>query len=267
MTWLAIVGFRLVTTDIDRAARFYGELGFSLGARTSIATDEIAMLGLKGAGTRQAMTLGPSRLDLEAFEIPGRDYPLAADAASLLFQHLALVTDDAAGAWQRATRAGAVPISRNGPSTLPDSAGGVTAVKFRDPDGHPLELLQFPDGATHGWPGSGLLGIDHSAISVGDIAQSRAFYAARALTPGEASLNHGPPLGARAGLYGVQGDVVPRQPRATPPHLELLGYRHPRGGASGPVAPNDVAATRVVWDAGSAGLVRDPDGHLHQLEP
>lgn len=29
---------------------------------------------------------------------------------------------------------------------LPESSGGVTAFKFRDPDGHPLELLAFPDG-------------------------------------------------------------------------------------------------------------------------
>ena len=267
MSWHAIAGFRLVTADLDRATRFYSQLGLALGARTAIAADEMAMLGLMGAGTRQVLTLGPSRLDLEVFEISGRVYPAEADAAALVFQHLALVTDDAAGAWHRAARAGAVPISRDGPVTLPPAAGGGTAIKFRDPDGHPLELLQFPDGAAQGWPGSGLLGIDHSAVSVGDIAASERFYAAKGLTRGTPSFNHGPTQVALDGLDGVQVDVVPLQPSAVPPHLELLGYRHPRGRAFDPVAPNDVAASRVVWRAGGVGVVRDPDGHLHQLEP
>ena len=266
MSWHSIVGFRLVTDDLDRASRFYSQLGFSLGARTSIAADDMAMLGLTGTGTRQVMTLGPSRLDLEAFELHGRDYPTDADAASLIFQHLALVTDDAAAAWHLAERAGAVAISRGGASKLPPSAGGVTAVKFRDPDGHPLELLQFPDGAAHGWPGSSLLGIDHSAISVGDIALSELFYASKGLLRREVSFNHGPTQVALDGLDGVQVDVVPLQPSETPPHLELLGYRHPRGRAFGLMAPNDVAATRIVWRAGESRLIRDPDGHLHQLE-
>ena len=267
MSWLGIVGFRIVTPDLDRAAMFYSQLGFTLGARTSITVDDMTLLGLEGAGTRQAMMLGPSRLDLETFEQPGRPYPAEADAASPIFQHFALATDDAAAAWRIAERAGAVPISRDGASTLPPSAGGVTAVKFRDPDGHPLELLQFPDGAAHGWRGSGLLGIDHSAISVGDIAVSELFYASKGLRRREASFNHGPTQVALDGLDGVQVDVVPLQPSATPPHLELLGYRHPKDRVFGLLAPNDVAATRVVWRAGETGLARDPDGHLHQLEP
>ena len=68
-------------------------------------------------------------------------------------------------------------------------------------------------------------------------------------------------------LPGVEVDVVPLQPSTMPPHLELLGYRKPVGRGSGPLAANDVAATRVVWQAARSALVRDPDGHLHQLEP
>lgn len=266
MSWRAILAFRLVTADLDRAVRFYAQLGFTPGERTSIHPADMALLGLQGSGIRQAVTLGPSRIDLEAFDVPGQPYPADADAASLLFQHLALVTDDVADAWGRAERAGATPISRGAPATLPRSAGGVTAVKFRDPDGHPLELLQFPDAAAHGWRGSGLLGIDHSAIAVADIAESLRFYGAQGLTEGAPSVNRGPAQDVLDGLTGVEVDVVPLSPGTTPPHLELLGYRHPKGRVSNPVATNDIAATRILWSAGETGVVRDPDGHRHQLQ-
>ena len=88
-----------------------------------------------------------SRVDLECFDRPGRAYPPSATACDLVFQHFALVTDDAEAAWRRrALEAGATPISREGPVTLPASGGGVTAIKFRDPEGHPLEFLEFPAG-------------------------------------------------------------------------------------------------------------------------
>jgi hypothetical protein len=53
----------------------------------------------------------------------------------------------------------------------------VTAFKFRDHDGHPLELLAFPEGRV---PGPGrtangtgpFLGVDHTAIAVRDTARS-----------------------------------------------------------------------------------------------
>ena len=267
MTWRRILEFRLVTADLDRAARFYSALGFVPGAAMPIAPDEMALLGIAGRGTRQAFTLGPSRLALDLYETPGRPYPVDADAAALLFQHLALVADDAGAIWAKAREAGAVPISRGGPVTLPASAGGVTAMKFRDPDGHPLELLQFPDGAAKGWPGKGLLGIDHSAISVSDADTSRRFYLAQGLSEGRPSLNHGPTQEALDGLQGVRVAVVPLDPPETPPHLELLGYLSPRGRTFGRVAANDIAADRIVWEAGRRELIRDPDGHLHQLEP
>ena len=267
MTWRRIAGFRRVTADIDRATRFYAALGFHPEGRRPIGPDEIAALGLTGSGTRQPLRLGRDRLDLDAFDPPGRAYPPGADAAALLFQHLALATGDAAEAWAVARSAGAAPISRDGPVALPASVGGATAVKFRDPDGHPLELLASAGRTADGGPGAGLLGIDHSAISVSDLAASRRFYAAQGLAEGRPSLNSGPTQVALDGLGGAEVDVVPLRPPEAPPHLELLGYRHPRGRSYGPVAPNDVAATRVVWAAGRSALVRDPDGHLHQQEP
>jgi catechol 2,3-dioxygenase-like lactoylglutathione lyase family enzyme len=265
MSWRSIAGFRLVATDPARLIAFYATIGFSAGDEIAISEEEMRTLKLGGHGRRRALRLGVGRLDLDCFEEAGRPYPMDATAADLVFQHLALVTDDAAAAWERARAAGAVPISRSGPVTLPPSSGGVTAIKFRDPEGHPLELLQFPRGANPHWTGTGTMGIDHSAIAVSDVAASRRFYADHGLDEGDATLNEGPAQAVLDGIDNPRVDVVPMRPANAPPHLELLGYRTPRGRTHPPLRANDVAATRIVWRAGSDALVRDPDGHLHQL--
>ncbi|WP_420605381.1 VOC family protein [Novosphingopyxis sp.] len=260
-----IRAFRLVTADPDRLVAFYQSIGFVSGQTIAIADDEMQVLGLPGSGRRHPLTLGDSRIELDWFDPPGLPYPADANAADLIFQHLALVTDDAGTAWHRATDAGATPISRGGPIRLPKSAGGVTAGKFRDPDGHPLEFLQFPAGANPAWTGSGMMGIDHSAISVSDIAASRRFYARHGLADGRTSFNRGSAQVALDGLEDVQVDILPMNPPTTPPHVELLGYHIPTGRPHTPLAANDIAATRIVWRAETDALLRDPDGHLHQL--
>ena len=262
--------FAVVTADPERLVSFYSEgLGFMAGAPEPIPQEELELLGVDCGGTRITLTLGDQRIDLERFDVAGRPYPADATAADLVFQHFAIVTTDAAAAWDRARAAGATPISRDGPVTLPDSAGGVTAVKFRDPEGHPLELLQFPPGADNHWTARSAsslnLGIDHSAISVGDADEARSFFNALGLETGDASVNHGPTQVALDGLDDVRVDVVPMMPGNKSPHLELLGYRHPRGRNADPHHPTNIAATRIVWTADRTGLIRDPAGHLHQL--
>lgn len=254
-----------MTADPARLAAFYRAIGFAVGNAVPIPAAEMELLGVAGTGSRIAMSLGPSRVDLDRFDRPGRPYPEDSTACDLVFQHLALVTDDAAAAWDMARNAGATPISRERPVALPGSAGGVTAVKFRDPEGHPLEFLQFPPGANPDWIGKGIMGIDHSAISVSDIAASWRFYAQYGLSEGHATLNHGPTQTALDGLNGVEVDVVPMNPAHKPPHVELLGYRHPVGCPLWPLAANDIAATRIFWRSNGEALIRDPDGHLHQL--
>lgn len=261
----AISAFRLTTADPERLVRFYSELGFAVGTPEAIGDEEIALLGLKGGGTRVPLRLGGQRVDLETFEVPGRPYPRETTAADLCFQHFALVTDDAASAWERVVALGATPISANGPVRLPPSTGVAAAVKFRDPEGHPLELLQFPPASAARWRGTGLLGIDHSAISVSDVTASRRFYEAMGLSVRGATLNRGPTQVALDGLADVEVDVVPMLPGQSPPHLELLAYRHPTGRSAPRLQANDVAATRIVWAAAREELLRDPDGHLHLL--
>ena len=265
MIFLAIAGFRLVTTNPARLAAFYRAIGFDVGAASAIPAADMKLLGLSGSGSRIAMSLGRSRVDLERFDHPGHPYPGDTTARDLVFQHLALVTDDAEAAWCLARDAGAAPISRERPVTLPKSAGGVTAVKFRDPEGHPLEFLQFPRGAKPDWNGTGIMGIDHSAISVSDIESSRRFYVRHGLSEAGVTVNHGPTQDALDGLDGVVVDVVPMNPADKPPHVEMLGYRHPVGRAVRPWSANDLAATRIVWRSNADALIRDPDGHLHQL--
>jgi len=260
-----IIGFRLVTAEPERLAVFYRAIGFEVGEANPIPRQEMAVLGLQGSGSRRAMALGPSRVDLDVFDRPGHAYPIGANASDLVFQHLALVTSDIEAAWHRACHAGATPISRTGPVQLPKSAGDVVAVKFRDPDGHPLEFLQFPLGAKAAWSGSGVMGVDHSAICVADVAASERFYVSHGLSEGERSLNHGPTQVALDGLDDVEVEVVPMNPSKQPLHVELLGYRHPTAAAGAGLSANDIAATRFVWRAERAALLRDPDGHLHQL--
>jgi catechol 2,3-dioxygenase-like lactoylglutathione lyase family enzyme len=265
VTLASIIGFRLVTAAPERLAQFYRAIGFEVGEATPIPGPEMAVLGLSGGGRRRAMTLGASRVELDAYEKAGRPYPANPAACDPFFQHLALVTSDIEVAWRHARDAGATPISRTGPVQLPESAGGVIAVKFRDPEGHPLEFLQFPPGASAARSGAGVMGIDHSAVCVADVAASLRFYDSHGLCEGKASNNHGPTQVALDGLDGVEVDVVPMNPAETPPHVELLGYRFPTPGGGARLRVNDIAATRIVWRADQDTLLRDPDGHLHQL--
>jgi catechol 2,3-dioxygenase-like lactoylglutathione lyase family enzyme len=266
LTFGDIAGFRLVTSNLPRLAAFYRAIGFDVGEAMPIAAAEMALLGIAGSGMRIVMTLGPSHVDLDCYAMAGRPYPSERSASDRIFQHLAIVTDDARTAWERASAAGATPISRQQPVVLPASSGGVTAVKLRDPDGHPLEFTQFPPGANPDWQGTGILGIDHSAIAVADLSASRRFYAQHGLVEGAPMLNQGPTQVALDGIDDVVLDIVPMLPAQAPPHIELLGYRdRDRAGGGVDLAANDIAATRIVWHADHDALVRDPDGHYHQL--
>jgi len=124
-------------------------------------------------GRRSLPQLGRERIELLEFaDLAGRPYPPGSTSTDLWFQHMAIVVNNMEDAYQRVTANRRFrPISRNGPVRLPDSSGGVTAFKFRDHDGHPLELLAFPEGRVpaawrdgHGTgPRPGFLGVDHTA--------------------------------------------------------------------------------------------------------
>lgn len=145
------------------------------------------------------------------------------------------------------------------------------AFKFRDPDGHPLELLWFPPGQGRAtWHQSEsatpFLGIDHSALSVASTAQSLAFYRALGFRVNDRSLNRGPNQERLDGLPGARVQVTSLRPACdASAGLELLGY-HPPGRPAGMTDPNDMATDWVTLAVSrspsrSPCAVRDPDGH------
>lgn len=263
MVFQRLIAIRLVSHDAAALAGFYvAALDFERGPTEPIAAEELALLGLAGAGTRMALTLAGQVLEIDQFDPPGQSYPLPGASDDRLFQHFAIVTADMPGALARVLAAGGLPITVGGPVRLPPENGSVEAVKFRDPDGHPLELLAFPDSAD----GTYRLAIDHSAIVVRDVAASLDFYRARGLSLGERTLNLGAAQAALDGLPDPRVDVVPLNPPNAGAHLELLGYRDPARRPASAWQARDVVATRLVWQSDRAALIADPDGHLHQCQ-
>lgn len=285
-------------SDLDRAVAFYRDaLDFEVIREATHDTAAwVELMGVAGARTRAVtLRLGLQELELVAFTPHGRPYPVLSDAADLCFQHIAIVVSDMDAAFAGLCRHAFIPISEDGPQPLPPRSGSVTAYKFRDPDRHPLELIQFPVGSGDpAWQQKSrvFLGIDHSAIDVANIEASVDFYT-RVLGFAVASrtLNRGPAQQRLDRLRGDLVDVVALQPAmAGPPHVELLGYRQPRGRTSSAgTRSNDVVADRLVLQVEDlpalvealraekvefvspgivtmqgdrqAALVRDPSGH------
>ena len=144
----------LIVSDLDRAEDDYVRtFGCSVEQRADIEPALIRVLCIRRArGRRSLLRLGRERIELLEFtDSAGRPYPPGSTSTDLWFQHMAIVVTDMRDAYQRVMANRRFrPISRNGPVRLPDNSGGVTAFKFRDHDGHPLELLAFPEGASRG---------------------------------------------------------------------------------------------------------------------
>ena len=248
-----ITRIELVVRDLDALQRFYVEaLGFE-AVRTVREVD----------AKRAVLRLGETRLDLVAYDTPGADYPAARASSDPWFQHFAIAVSDMPAAYAQLSACPQTPISTGGPQLLPPSTGSVTAYKFRDPEGHPLELSFNPAARVNGAAANAapFLGIDHSAIAVADPAASIAFYTGLGFYVAEQLVNTGLAQDRLDGLPGVVLDIIVLTADANP-HLELLHYRSPLPVTVLTVAPEDVAATRLVLSgAGAIGSTRDPDGH------
>jgi len=218
-------------------------------------------MGLPGARAQiRLLCLGQQEVELVAFAEKGRSYPPGSTSSDPWFQHIAIVVSDMRAAYTRlAARPGWTPISTAGPQRLPDSSGGVTAFKFRDPEGHPLELIAFPPGRTPKvWqaPRSAdpCLGIDHSAIVVSSSAASVAFYQRLGFNLAACSQNRGTEQERLDAIVGAEVEVTRLHHAGTdgPPQLELLCYRSPSARQSSTVngRSNDIATTRLLLDAG-----------------
>jgi catechol 2,3-dioxygenase-like lactoylglutathione lyase family enzyme len=305
---VAAVGFTV--SDMDRSIAFYRDvLTFKPVSDVEVDGPEYDRLyGVFGVRSRIVrMQLGEQQLELTQFLSPPdvRQIPVPSYSHDLWFQHFAIVVRDMEAAWAQLRKHHVRQISPR-PQTIPASnvpAAGIKAIKFRDPDGHNLELLWFPEGKGNPiWrqPGSTLfMGIDHTAMTVRSTESSAKFYRdLLGMTVAGGTLNMGQTQQYLDSLPGARTRVTGLTPKASPPGLEFLEYELPTAGRPFPtdshptdlwhwqttlVVPDVEAAAAMLKDTaqfvssgvasipdGSLGfrkgvLVRDPDGHVMQV--
>lgn len=305
---VASVGFTV--SDMDRSVAFYSDvLTFKPISDVEVDGPEYDQLwGIFGVRARIVrMQLSEQQLELIEFLSPPdvRPIPVPSYSNDLWFQHFAIVVRDMEAAWAQLRKHHIRQISPR-PQTIPISnpaAAGIKAIKFRDPDGHNLELLWFPDGKGNpAWKKSGthlFLGIDHTAMTVRSTESSITFYRdLLGLTVTGGTLNMGTEQQHLDSLPGARARVTGMAPKMGPPGVEFLEYELPMAGRPFPIDshPTDLwhwqttvtvpdieaaAATLrgtaqfvssgvVSIPDGSLGfkkgfLVRDPDGHVMQV--
>ena len=266
----AIDRITLIVSDLDRAEDDYVRtFGCRVEHRGDIDPALIRVLCIRQArGRRSLLRLGRERIELLEFtDSAGRPYPPGSTSTDLWFQHLAIVVTDMGHAYQRVMANRRFrPISRDGPVRLPETSGGVMAFKFRDHDGHPLELLAFPERDVPGpWRGSNgpFLGVDHTAIAVSDPARSvRFFTSVFGFSTGTRTENRGPEQADLDDVDDVHVSVTRLAPDLPAPRMELLHYHvGPRRPIPPDTASNDIVATHSVvrvtsLDATAAALAR-----------
>jgi catechol 2,3-dioxygenase-like lactoylglutathione lyase family enzyme len=303
----------MTVSDMDASVEFYTKvLSFEKVSDREVAGEEYEQLqGVFGLRMRVVrLRLGDEVLELTEYLAPkGRPVPVDSRSNDRWFQHVAIITSDMERAygWLRRNK---VEHASTGPQTLPawnKNAGGIKAFYFRDPDRHALEILQFPVGKGDSkWhraakaSGKLFLGIDHTAIVVGDTEASLKFYRDRlGLKVVGESENYGTEQEHLNNVSGARLRITALRAQQAGPGIEFLEYLAPRDGRS---IPADTRATDLAhWQTklvtrragatveslingryafvssglitirgGTLGytksfLVRDPDGHVMQL--
>jgi catechol 2,3-dioxygenase-like lactoylglutathione lyase family enzyme len=253
----AVASVGMTVSDMARAVRFYTEvLPFEREYDVELSGRQWEQLhGVFGARVRVVgLRLGEEWLELTEYLAPrGRPYPADTRGNDRWFQHVAIIVSDMAKAYARLREHGVAHAS-TGPQRLPDwnpGAGGIEAFYFRDPDGHFLEILAFPPGkGSERWHRKDalFLGLDHTAITVGDTDASLAFYrdtlGLRVVGEGE---NYGVEQEHLNNVFGVRLRITTlRAPTGT--GVELLEYRAPRDGRPAPIdlKANDLAHWQIT---------------------
>ena len=267
---LEIHGFVMTVSDMDRSISFYEQaLGFTkMTDQVSADRNHDYLTGVFGTRVRHVtLQLGEESITLEQYLSPvGQPIPVDSRSNDLWFQHFAVVVSDMDKAFEHVREFPITSIS-SAPQTIPESnkaAAGIKAYKFKDPDGHPLELLYFPaDKGNPRWQQAKdklFLGIDHSAIGISNTEKSIAFYQdLLGLKVAGGTVNTGMTQEQLDNAFGAVVRITGLRPeRTTGPGLEFLQYVTPSGGraASSATRPNDIVATRVVLEVDDlAGLV------------
>jgi catechol 2,3-dioxygenase-like lactoylglutathione lyase family enzyme len=307
VTAVAAVG--MTVADMDRAIEFYTNvLSFEKVSDVEVwGTEYEHLQGIFGLRVRVVrLRLGSEAIELTEYLAPkGRPIPVDSRSNDRWFQHVAIIVSDMDRAYEW-LRQHKVQHASTGPQRLPDwnpNAGGIRAFYFKDPDGHSLEILQFPPGKGdpkwHQAKDKLFLGIDHTAIVVSDTEASLKFYRdLLGLKIVGTSENYGTEQEHLNNVFGARLRITSLR-AASGPGIEFLEYLTPRDGRpiSADEGANDLAhwQTRLITgDAAAAAqrvragavafvspgvvtlpearlgftkgfLLRDPDGHVMQL--
>ncbi len=306
---VAVDSVSMTVADMDRTVEFYSKvLSFEKVSDVEVTGDAYEHLqGVFGLRMRVVrMKLGDEFIELSEYLAPrGRPIPVDSRSHDRWFQHLAIIVSDMDRAY-KLLRQHKVEHASTGPQFLPDwnpNAGGIRAFYFKDPDGHPLEILQFPAGkGDPKWQKAGgrlFLGIDHTAIVVWNTDETLRFYQNLiGLRIAGESENYGMEQERLNNVFGARLRITALR-AASGPGIELLEYLAPRDGRPFPQdeRANDIVhrQTRLVTrDAEAAAkalrtakvvfvssgvtsvpeaalgyrkafLARDPDGHVMEL--
>jgi len=306
----SVEAIEITVADMDRAVAFYSQvLGFTTMSDTEVAGESYEQLeGVFGVRMRVVqMRLGDEFILLTEYLAPkGRPIPAGARSNDKSSQHIAIIVSDMDKAY-RWLRQNKVVHASSGPQTLPawnTNTGGISAFYFKDPDGHPVEILHFlPDKGADKWhrPSDKLfLGIDHTAIVVSDTdASLRSYRNLLGMDVAGQSENYGPEQERLSNVFGAHIRITALR-ASEGPGIELLEYIAPGDGRPFPgdehandmihrqtrlVTKSADRAARNLFSAkvsfvssgvianqkrelgyGSAFIVRDPDGHAIEIE-
>jgi catechol 2,3-dioxygenase-like lactoylglutathione lyase family enzyme len=271
----------MTVADMNRSIAFYTTvLPFVVESDTEVAGRAWELLqGVFGARLRVVtLRLGDERIELTQYlAARGRPMPPDSRGNDRWFQHVAIIVADMDAAYARLRDHGVAHAS-TAPQRLPDwnpGAAGIEAFYFRDPDGHFLEVLEFPPGKGQArWhqprpPGDGFLGIDHTAIVVGSTDAALAFYRdTLGLEVVGAGVNHGVEQEHLNGVFGVRLRLTTLR-AGRGPAIELLEYLAPRDGRPAPadLKANDLAHWQITMRAPALETFLQPSRAFGLVSP
>jgi catechol 2,3-dioxygenase-like lactoylglutathione lyase family enzyme len=281
----AVGGISTTVAEMNRSLDFYAKvLSFEKTSDQEIDVSARARLVI--------MRLGDESIQLVQFRgKQGQAVPADSRSNDLWFQHIAVIVSDMDRAYA-ILRANKVEAVSESPQRLPDwnkNAAGIRAFYFKDPDGHPLEILQFPPGkGDPKWQhssGKVFLGIDHTAIVVSSTDASLKFYhdllgmqvagQSENYGPEQERLNHVDGAHLRITSLRVERGLgielleylSPRNGRKLryEPQISDLVHRHTWLVAADPATltktlPATLAPSQYPMERNTFA-VRDPDGH------
>ena len=224
-------------------AWYQSRLGFVCSASDVLTGPQLAALFQWPESTslqRWILRLGEETLQIWGWPAGAcAPYPDSWGGNDRWFQHICLVSDNLT-AQVEAMAPDRLGVISSAPQTLPDwnpAAAGIQAFKFKDPDGHPLELLQFPaDKGDPRWhqaqvPSGQPKGFDHSAISIANTEVSLGFYRdVLGFALKGQGVNSGIEQDRMDGLPQTRVAITAIGPSAGAMGIEFLNYQSPPGG-------------------------------------